>query len=636
MSDAADPLASAPTERRNPRTTRIDELDSLGILRLINAEDATIATQVGRALDPLAQAVDLAVERIQRGGRVHYFGAGTSGRLALLDAAELVPTFSVAADLFVAHQAGGVEALLRSVEAVEDDEEAGARVARELATDDLVVGITASGRTPYVGGALRAARRRGAATVLISSNPDAALAELADVHVAVATGPEVLAGSTRMKAGTAQKLVLNAFSTATMIRLGRTWSNLMVSLVATNSKLRRRSVRILEEATGAPQAACEAALRDARGDLKVALVSALAGAAPSAAGEALKDAGGSVRAAVARMREPGEAPGTPGVVVAIDAGASGSRLRAVDLRDGSVTLDTQVRDGIRIVPARIELGGEGRRGGIDAEALVAPLDQALASVRGSGARIATVVLAAASSLSLTADTRPLSAVATHHGAERLVLASDALTAYLGALGDRPGAVVAAGTGVVALGRDANGAWTRADGWGHLVGDEGSGAWIGATALRAALRSHDGRPGGSEPLLERLRTRFGPPDELSSTLYRRADRPALLASFTPDVAAAAQEGDAIAQRIWRSAGKHLAEAAAAALPASARRVSYTGGVFEAGELLMEPFLEALHRLRHDADPVPPAGTGLDGAVTLAALIERSGGVPGDLPFARVLS
>lgn len=635
MSDDADPLASAPTERRNPRSTRIDELDALGILRIINAEDATIATQVGRALEPLAQAVDLAVERIRRGGRVHYFGAGTSGRLALLDAAELVPTFSVPADLFVAHQAGGVEALLRSVEAVEDDEEAGARVARELATDDLVVGITASGRTPYVGGALRGARRRGAATVLISSNPDAALAELADVHVAVATGPEVLAGSTRMKAGTAQKLVLNAFSTATMIRLGRTWSNLMVSVMATNSKLRRRSVRILEEATGAPQEACEAALRDARGDLKVALVSALAGATPSAAGEALEAAGGSVRGAVAQLHAPGEAPGTPGVVVAIDAGASGSRLRAVDLRDGSVTLDTQVRDGIRIVPARIELG-EGRRGGIDAEALTAPLDQALASVRGSGARIATVVLAAASSIGLTADTRPLTAVAAHHGAERLVLASDALTAYLGALGDRPGAVVSAGTGVVALGRDASGAWTRADGWGHLVGDEGSGAWIGATALRAALRSHDGRAGGSEPLLQRLRTRFGPPDELSSTLYRRADRPALLASFTPDVAAAAQEGDPVAQRIWRSAGKHLAEAAAAALPSSARRVSYTGGVFEAGELLMEPFLEALHRLRPDADPVAPAGTGLDGAVTLAALIERAGGIPGDLPFARVLS
>jgi N-acetylmuramic acid 6-phosphate etherase len=627
-----DPLATAPTERRNPHSEDIDELDTMGILRVINAEDGTVAAQVRRVLKPLAKAVDLAVERIERGGHVHYFGAGTSGRLALLDAVELVPTYGVPGDLFVAHQAGGVEALLRSVEDVEDDEEAGVRAARATAPEDLIVGITASGRTPYVSGVLREAARRGSATVLISANPAAPLAQDVDVHVAPDTGPEVIAGSTRMKAGTAQKLVLNAFSTATMIRLGRTWSNLMVSVVATNTKLRRRSVRILEEATGAAPEVCEAALHQARGDLKVALVSALAGTPARTAEEALETARGSVRAAVSRLRSPAAESG-PGVVVAIDAGASGSRLRAVDLSDGSVTLETRVREGVRIVPARID-GGE--EGGIDVETLGQALDDALASVRGSGVRVATVVVAAASSIALTGDTRALRSVAEHHGAERLVLASDALAAYLGALGDRPGAVVAAGTGVVALGRDGRGNWTRADGWGHLVGDEGSGAWIGAAALRAALRCQDGRPGGSQPLLDRLRERFGSSEELSSILYRRADRPSLLASFVPDVASAAQEGDEVARRIWRSAGKHLAEAAAAALPNGARRVSYTGGVFEAGGLLLEPFLEALHKLRPEADPVPPVGTGLDGAVALAALIEREGDVPRDLPFVRVLS
>ncbi len=230
----------APTEERHPGTTSIDTHTSLDILRALNAEDATVAGAVSEVLPELAHLVDRAVESLRAGGTVHYFGAGTSGRLAVLDAAELRPTFNAPAGLVVAHHAGGPEALLQAVENVEDDADLGRSEADDLRPGDVAIGLTASGRTPFVAGALARARERGAVTALVTANPDAELAVLADILLAVRTGPEALTGSTRLKAGTAQKLVLNSFSTAVMIRLGRTWSNLMVDVVATNAKLRGR------------------------------------------------------------------------------------------------------------------------------------------------------------------------------------------------------------------------------------------------------------------------------------------------------------------------------------------------------------------------------------------------------------
>jgi N-acetylmuramic acid 6-phosphate etherase len=263
---------TTPTEQRNPRTLAIDAVGTTEILQMVNNEDARVAGAVSLVLPELAKAVDCAVAAVRAGGRVHYFGAGTSGRLAVLDAAELLPTFHAPEGLVVAHHAGGMEALLRAVENVEDSEDGGATDALTVTGRDLVIGLAASGSTPYVAGALKAARAAGATTVLITSNPNAPLAPLADIVIAADTGPEVIAGSTRLKAGTAQKMILNAFSTTLMIKLGRTWSNLMVDLVATNKKLRGRMLRILAEATGADEAACEAALADAEGELKPALV----------------------------------------------------------------------------------------------------------------------------------------------------------------------------------------------------------------------------------------------------------------------------------------------------------------------------------------------------------------------------
>ncbi|MGH8970402.1 MAG: N-acetylmuramic acid 6-phosphate etherase [Actinomycetes bacterium] len=301
-------VVRAPTERRNPATLDIDRLDTLGVLECVNDADQDVPAAVRAALPELARVVDAAVEALRRGGQVHYVGAGTSGRLGMLDAAELPPTYAIEPGRFVAHNAGGLTALASAVEGVEDDEALGAADVRDVGADDVVVGLTASGRTPYVRGALRAARAAGARTALVSSNPDAPLVGDADVHVCLDTGPEVIAGSTRMKAGTAQKLVLHSLSTAVMIRLGRTYSNLMVSMAATNGKLRGRMLRILAEATGLDDERCARVLQEADGEVKTALVALLADVPVGAARGALADTGDVVRDALSCLRSPGQRP----------------------------------------------------------------------------------------------------------------------------------------------------------------------------------------------------------------------------------------------------------------------------------------------------------------------------------------
>lgn len=280
--------AVPPTERRNPRTFDIDTLDSAGILRLLHDEDARAVEAVRAAGDDLARAVDAAHERLELGGTVHYFGAGASGRLAVLDATEITPTFGAPRELFTAHFAGGPAAIADSSIDQEDSEALGAADAGGLDATSVAVGITASGSTAYVAGALRAARAAGALTVLITCNPDAPLRALAELVVVADTGPEALTGSTRLKAGTATKVILNSFSTALMIKAGRTYGNLMVGLVATNTKLDRRAIGLLAEATGADEATCRTALADAEGSVPAALVRLLTGRSPEQAASALR------------------------------------------------------------------------------------------------------------------------------------------------------------------------------------------------------------------------------------------------------------------------------------------------------------------------------------------------------------
>ncbi len=289
---------SSPTEERNPRTLEIDTVSTLDVLQLINAEDALVPPAVAAVLPQLAVVVDRAVDALRGGHRVHYFGAGTSGRVGVQDAAELMPTFDLEPNRVVAHHAGGVGALVTALEDVEDDTSAGWADADDVDAGDVVVGLAASGRTPYVLSALARSRAAGAFTVLVSANPDAPAGVDVDVHLGLDTGPEAIAGSTRMKAATAQKLVLHSLSTAVMVRLGRTYSNLMVGMVATNAKLRGRLVAILVEATGQASDRCSAALAEAQGDVKVALVSLLSDVPVASARTALDRNGGIVRAAL--------------------------------------------------------------------------------------------------------------------------------------------------------------------------------------------------------------------------------------------------------------------------------------------------------------------------------------------------
>ena len=292
------------TESRHPDSSHLDQMSTLGILQLLNSEDTVAVEAASTVLPRLAQLVDAAAERVARGGHVHYFGAGTSGRLGVLDAAELVPTFGTDPSLVQAHIAGGADAIVRAVENSEDSAEAGrSDAAASVGALDVVIGLTVSGTTPYVRGALEAARAAGAITALITSNPAAPLAQLADHYLPAATGPEVLTGSTRLKAGTATKILLNGFSTALMVRLGLTYSNLMVSVTATNQKLRERTLRILGEVTGGDPEVGARILAAADGDLKVAVVSAVSGVEVAASKRALDDAQGSVPGAVRALAE---------------------------------------------------------------------------------------------------------------------------------------------------------------------------------------------------------------------------------------------------------------------------------------------------------------------------------------------
>lgn len=314
--DAIPPLCDlkgAPTEERNLRTVHIDTQPTLDLVRMISHEDRRVPAAVAATLPLIAVAVDYAVETLRAGGRLHYFGAGTSGRLAVIDAAELPPTYGIEPGRVVAHHAGGRDALLQAVEAVEDNMGLGARDAADVGAADFAIGVSASGRTPYVVSALRVAARAGAHTALISSNPGSPYAAEVDVHIGVDTGPEVVMGSTRMKAGTAAKVVLNSISTATMIRLGLTYSNLMVGLNTTNAKLRARVVRMLMAATGMGRTGCEVALAEAGGDTRAALVSLLGEVPPRVAAAALRESEGSVRAALRLLLRPADVPDMPAV-----------------------------------------------------------------------------------------------------------------------------------------------------------------------------------------------------------------------------------------------------------------------------------------------------------------------------------
>jgi len=291
--------ADLATEETNPRSRGLDRMSTVQILEVMNEEDRRVPEVVARAIPEIAKAVDMIVARMAAGGRLLYVGAGTSGRLGILDAVECVPTFGVDPNQVSAMIAGGPGAVFHSVEAAEDDESSGVRDVAESITElDVVVGISASGVTPYVQGALKAAKEVGAGTVAIVSNHADKLDLDVDVVISLPVGAEVLTGSTRLKAGTAQKLVLNMISTATMVKLGKVYDNLMVDMQATNRKLKRRAVRIVSTVTGLDEEVSEDLLDKAGGNIKTAIVMALASVNRREAERALEKACGHTRNAV--------------------------------------------------------------------------------------------------------------------------------------------------------------------------------------------------------------------------------------------------------------------------------------------------------------------------------------------------
>jgi N-acetylmuramic acid 6-phosphate etherase len=295
-----EPLDRLTTEARNPASTDLDRLRSLDFVALACREDRRALDAVAGEAERIAAAIDRIAERMRRGGRLVYVGAGTSGRLGVLDAAECPPTFTAPPEQVIGRIAGGERALLRAVEGAEDDAELGAADLRALriAADDSVVGITASGRTPYVLGALAHARAVGALTIALSCNAGSTVTAAAELAITPVVGPEILSGSTRLKAGTATKLVLNMLSTGVMVRLGKTWGNLMVDLQASNAKLRDRARRIVRDATGLADAAAAEALARCGGEVKTCIVHVLGGVGVETARARLAAAGGHVRAAL--------------------------------------------------------------------------------------------------------------------------------------------------------------------------------------------------------------------------------------------------------------------------------------------------------------------------------------------------
>ncbi|MER8578751.1 N-acetylmuramic acid 6-phosphate etherase [Mesorhizobium sp. M1423] len=288
------------SEDRNPKTMDIDLLPTLEVLRKINDEDKGVAAAVEKVIPDIAAAVDRIVSAFQKGARLVYMGAGTSGRLGVLDASECPPTFGVPEDMVMGLIAGGVDALVHSAEGAEDDPKQGIKALQDikLTAGDVVVGIAVSGRTPYVIGGLTYAKQVGATTVALSCNPRSTIAGIADIAISPVVGPEVLTGSTRLKSGTAQKLVLNMLSTASMIRIGKSYQNLMVDLNPSNKKLIARAIRIVMQTTGCAAQQARQALDQTGNDVKLAILVTITGMGVEEARKALAKAGGFLRKAI--------------------------------------------------------------------------------------------------------------------------------------------------------------------------------------------------------------------------------------------------------------------------------------------------------------------------------------------------
>ena len=628
-------LTALTTEARNPASTEIDRLSAIEIVRLMNREDARVAEAVSSQEHAIARAIEIVADRLRQGGRLVYIGAGTSGRLGVLDATECPPTFNTRPEQVVGLIAGGPAALVRAVEGAEDHPEYGAADLRaiHLTPADVVLGIATSGRTPYVIGGLEFARDLGATTIGLSCNRDAKLDAAADVKITPVVGPEVISGSTRLKAGTATKLVLNTITTGAMVRLGKTFGNLMVDLRATNTKLMHRSRRIVSMLTDLPEDEATELLKRCGGEVKTAIVAHRQSVLPDRAREMLLRHGGHLRAAlgsptlcgsgepcISSVSSRPQGPGLPEMryphlVIGIDGGGS----KTVAWLAEKSSTDGRVLGRGSAGPSNPQAVGFANAG----EALEASVAAAFAD---AGLTPGTVgaLCAALSGGDRPADREAMLAMARQRNlAERIEFVNDAEPLIAAGTPDGWGIALISGTGSFCFARAKDGRTARCGGWGYLFGDEGSGYAIALAGLRAATRAADGR-GPATELLDRLLRHFDldAPQKLVPEIYQclAADRPriAALAGIAFDGAAA---GDVVAREIVSAAAGDLAELVATTartlgIDGDEFALAVSGGVLLNWPTLREQVAAQLRDAGLQISQVQPVADPTEGAVVLS--------------------
>ncbi len=609
------------TEARNPASTNLDDLTPLEIVRLMNDEDGKVIPAVAAQAEAIARAIEIIADRLRGGGRLLYAGAGTSGRLGVLDATECPPTFNSPPGQVIGIIAGGPKALTQAVEGAEDHPEFGGHdlAALNFSTRDVLVGIATSGRTPYVLGAVEYARTQGAYTIGLSCNPDSDLGSNVDLPITVTVGPEVLSGSTRLKAGTATKLVLNMLTTGAMVRLGKTYGNLMIDLRATNTKLRARTNRIVRILTGISTEQADEILKRCGGELKTALVAQLTRVSPEEARARLAAVGGQVRRALSTHTTLTTGHSYEGtLLIGLDGGGSHTVavLAAVETTSSGIRKWSIIGRGTA-GPCNHNAVGKGR-------ALYA-MDQAVAAAFSAARVIRRPAVAAC--LGLAGVDRPddralVEAWARQvHLAARVEVTNDADLLLAAGTPEGWGVGVVAGTGSIAFGRSPDGRTDRAGGWGYILGDEGSAYGIVTDALRASARAADQR-GPRTALLERflLKLDLSKPGDLIPTIYGGAWDRARLATLAPLVMEVADSDD-VARSIVTHAATEIALAVrtvAGKLDLTGRKLplALTGGVVLANESYRRFIVAALAGAGIDADPVTLVAEPAEGAVRIA--------------------
>ncbi len=542
-------MGHLPTEARHSRSATIDLLDATEIAKLMNEEDASIAPLVGTQSANLGALVAAIVQRLDRGGRLIYVGAGTSGRLGVLDASECLPTFNSPHGQIQGIIAGGQGALFRAVEGAEDSFENAFEDLTSLALDkrDSVVAIAASGRTPYCLGALAKATAVGSLTGVVVCVKQSEMARNSQYAIEVETGPEILTGSTRLRAGTATKLVLNSISTAVMIGLGKTYGNLLVDLHASNEKLTYRAIRIVSQAANIPLERAKDCLAQCQGDVKTAILSSLKQIDPATARKSLLAAGGRI----AKALKPSPIASTPSstgrVIVAIDGGGSALKMRfSLTTQDGS-RKETNTQMGPPVLPGTHGLAGvvfEWKRrilGFLEEENLnPVAVTAIVAGLSGAGTPEICRLLE-----TLLAMEFPTATIE--------VMADVRLLAF--AAGEPTALCLIAGTGSIAWWEPTPGTVHRLGGWGPHIGDEGGGIWLAKQAIKALCWAEDGRAAPSA-LKKRFLETLGLADVRELVLWLSTALRHQMAPLARLVFQEAALGDPVAKEILHQGAGHL--------------------------------------------------------------------------------